>query len=1225
MTRIVLALILTVFTIFTGAAQVDSVRHRVFLVGDAGNYFGGTHPVAEWLKKNVDWDDTRNRIVWLGDNIYPGGLPSEGEQGYEYSKQVIDAQIGVVKGKKAEALFVMGNHDWWNGKIGGWERAMNQEDYINGLLEKNIKALPNNGCPGPEMIEVDSLLTIVAMDSQWFLHIHDKPGVGSTCSSKTPDEFSTELNEIFESQPNKLVIVVMHHPIHTHGVHGGAAYNLKHHIFPLAEAVHGLYIPLPVIGSVYPIARGIFGNIQDENHPLYRSMANTVFDAVKTNVQKNNRNIITAAGHDHSLQLLLHDSVYQIVSGSGYELSRVRTSHHNKDLIYSDVSAFGFVAVEITKSGKVTSKFYTINNKDYSAPNFSKELFTIEKAAPVEEAEDTLHPLPPTVVRAANPNLEGGFFSNILVGKNYRKEWTAPVTMPVIDLSVEEGGLTPERMGGGKQTRSLRVVDSTGKDWQLRSIQKYPEAAIPPDLRQTFARDIVEEGISASYPYGSLSMEPLLKAAGVPVLRRKLVYIPDDPHLARFRTGFKNMPAILEEREPAGVKKTDNTDEVVLKLARDNDDHIDQASVLRARLLDNFVMDFDRHEDQWRWATRDTGKGKLYYAIPRDHDQVFFRSEGIIPRFAAKPWFVPELQGFKAKARNIKTFNRPARNFDRFFINELDRQDWENQIDTFLNAMTDEVIERALRLQPAEVQDFRMNDIMNTLKKRKEYFREDMMQYYRFLSRHVNVVGSNQRELVRVTKNDDGSVRVHTYKIDKEGKVADPIYDRVFDPKVTDEIRIYGLGDDDRYVIEGGHTPIKTRIVGGPGNDEFINNGTGGRVLIYDATFEKNTISGNTGGVRNMMSTHPSINRYNRLGYKYDFINPGVAVAWNIDDGLFVGGQFEYTRQIFRKEPYGMRNYITATRAFKTGALRFRYEGDFIHVFGNQDLLLRADYRGPVNVTNFFGLGNETQFIDDGVKDEDFYRVRYNFLTTSALLRRQLQSWMRINYGATFESFRVERGENQGKYVMDYATDPSSGVKLDEFFDTKMYAGAHFKLDINSRNNPAIPTRGFIMDFNVRPMMGVRGNNNALLRTDLDMRVYASLFTLPRLVLATRLGWGRNYGDFEFPQAYYLSGTENLRGYRRDRFAGRSRLFNNTELRFRLADFKTYLFPGSFGVLVFNDVGRVWVDHENSSDWHVGNGAGIWLAPINRFVIAAHVARSKEEKAIPYVTFGFQF
>ena len=134
-----------------------------------------------------------------------------------------------------------------------------------------------------------------------------------------------------------------------------------------------------------------------------------------------------------------------------------------------------------------------------------------------------------------------------------------------------------------------------------------------------------------------------------------------------------------------------------------------------------------------------------------------------------------------------------------------------------------------------------------------------------------------------------------------------------------------------------------------------------------------------------------------------------------------------------------------------------------------------------------------------------------------------------------------------------------------------------------------------------------------------------SLASQTRLVLATRFGWGKNYGNYEFPQAMYLGGTDNLRGYRRDRFAGRSMFFNNTELRVKLFDFTTYLFPGSFGLLAFNDVGRVWADGEDSNDWHVGNGGGIWLAPIRRVVIAAMVGRSKEAKALPRVTFGFQF
>jgi hypothetical protein len=1215
MKNLITALTFLLFACLHAGAQEDSLRHRIFMIGDAGNLFNSTHPVVEWLKKNVDWDDQRNTVIYLGDNIYPHGLPSEGHPDYAYSKAVIDAQINLVRGKKAKAYFVMGNHDWENGKIGGWQQAMNQEDYINGLLLNNVQALPMNGCPGPEVIELDTLVALTLLDSQWFLHTHEKPGPGSSCISKTPDEFSTELSEIVQSHPNQLLVVAMHHPIHTHGVHGGATYNLRHHIFPLTEAVPNLYIPLPIIGSIYPIARGIFGNIQDANHPLYRAMANTVQDVIKEH-----SNVVTVAGHDHSLQLLLHDSLFQIVSGSGYELSRVQTSQHNKDLIYSDVNNFGFAVLEVTKSGKVTSKFYNINAKDYSAPNFSRELFTIKKAAPIVSS-DTLRPLPPTVSAEANPNMDGGWFSKLLIGENYRDEWTTRVTMPVLDLGKELGGLRPERQGGGKQTKSLRLVDSTGKEWQLRSVQKYPEAAIPPDLRQTFAKDVVEEGISASYPYGSLSMEPFTRAAGVPSLRRKLVYIPDDPRLDRFRTGFRDMPAILEEREPTGVKKTDNTDEVVLKLAKDNDDHIDQPSVLRARLLDNFVMDFDRHEDQWRWATRDTGKGKLYYAIPRDHDQVFFVSQGIIPRFAAKPWFVPELQGFKPKARNIKTFNRAARNFDRFFMSELDEQAWSKQVDTFLNAMTDNVIRDALSRQPKEIQGLNADRIISTLQKRRDYFRDDMMEYYRFISKTVSVVGSNQREQYTITKNDDGSIRVLENKIEKNGTVSSRRYERLFDPKVTQEIRIYGLGDNDRYIVEGGNSPIRVRIIGGPGEDEFINNGNGSDVIIYDAAVEKNTVSGN-GDFRNRISNDPNVNRYNRLDYKYDFINPGVDVAWNIDDGLFLGAQLEVTKQGFRKEPYARRHYISGTRAFKTGALRFRYEGDFVKAIGYHDLILRADYRGPVNVTNFFGLGNDTKFIEDGVKDEDYYRVRYNFLTTSALLRRQLQSWMRIHYGASFESYKIEREENQGKFVLDSLP---NGIDPTTMFETRMFAGAHFKLDINSRNNQAIPTRGFLMDLNIRPMAGLNDYSDELLRTDLDMRVYASLFSLPRLVLASRLGWGRNYGSFDFPQAYYLGGPENLRGYRRDRFAGRTRLFNNTELRFKIANFNTYLFPGSFGLLVFNDVGRVWQDHEKSSDWHVGNGVGIWLAPINRFVIAAHFTRSKEEKALPYVSFGFQF
>ena len=109
----------------------------------------------------------------------------------------------------------------------------------------------------------------------------------------------------------------------------------------------------------------------------------------------------------------------------------------------------------------------------------------------------------------------------------------------------------------------------------LRSVEKFPDAAIPPDLRQTVVRELVNQGVSESYPFASLSIAPLAKAAGVPYARKRLVYIPDDPRLLRFRSTFKDMLAIMEERKPEGLKDVDNTDDVVLKLAKDNDNHID--------------------------------------------------------------------------------------------------------------------------------------------------------------------------------------------------------------------------------------------------------------------------------------------------------------------------------------------------------------------------------------------------------------------------------------------------------------------------------------------------------------------------------------------------------------------------------------------------------------------------------------------------------------------------
>ena len=178
------------------------------------------------------------------------------------------------------------------------------------------------------------------------------------------------------------------------------------------------------------------------------------------------------------------------------------------------------------------------------------------------------------------------------MGDNYRREWKAPIRVPVINLATEKGGLTPVKKGGGKQTRSLRLEAANGDEYNFRSIQKFiTSKTLPADLQSEAAEDLVADGISASYPFAALSIPVLAEAAGVPYLKVKLVFIPNDPRLGEYKKEFGNLLAYLEEKIPDSVKKDYDTEDVVKKLKEDNDNSVDQQAMLRARILDMFVMD----------------------------------------------------------------------------------------------------------------------------------------------------------------------------------------------------------------------------------------------------------------------------------------------------------------------------------------------------------------------------------------------------------------------------------------------------------------------------------------------------------------------------------------------------------------------------------------------------------------------------------------------------------
>ena len=805
------------------------------------------------------------------------------------------------------------------------------------------------------------------------------------------------------------------------------------------------------------------------------------------------------------------------------------------------------------------------------------------------------------------------------MGSNYRTEWKTPITIPVINLATEKGGLTPVKRGGGKQTKSLRLEDPAGRQYSFRSIQKFITGkTLPLDLQSEAAEDLVADGVSASYPYAALSVVPLAKAAGVPSLDVKVVYIPDDPKLGEFREDFKNLPAYFEDRLPDSVSKDYDTEEVVAKLKDDNDNEVDQYALLKARILDMFIMDLDRHEGQWTWGAIDKDKGKLYYPIPKDRDQAFFINRGVIPGMVKWPWLVPQLQGFDARAKGINRFNFAARNLDRFFLNELGEQDWRRALEEFIPKMTDQVIEDAINRQPREIKPISGDFLITKLKARRQYLAAEVMQYYRFISEKVSITGSDKTELFEATRNSDGSVQLKVFKITKEGEQSTLMYDRTFDPKITEELRLYGFGGNDKFVVKGTEDKIKIRMIGGDGEDNFeaIDNKNGG--IVYDLKSENNKI---TGDFRDKMKNDTLVNSFDQLGFKYNQTIPFLTANYNSDDGLFLGFSLKFINHGFRKTPYKNMHEFTITHALATKSYGFRYYAEYISAFGRTtDLLTDIDIKGRNNITSFYGYGDNSIYDKGKPNKWKYYWAKYNTGDVGIFLRKRFSEKVRFIFGPVLQYYSLDSNNNQGKNILNTG---ANGLDPATLFHSQKYLGGKYTLVVDTRDNAIMPMRGIYWQTTGRHLAGLNDEAYNFTQLNSDFTFHVGLIR-KTLIFSNRIGGGHNFGDFEFYQAQYLGSEEHLRGYRKYRFAGRSKFFNNAELRLRVATFKTYLFPAYFGILGFYDTGKVWDLDGNSDRWLSGYGGGIWFAPLKRLVFTFTYTASEEDK-LPLITFGWQF
>ncbi len=288
-------------------------------------------------------------------------------------------------------------------------------------------------------------------------------------------------------------------------------------------------------------------------------------------------------------------------------------------------------------------------------------------------------------------------------GSGYRKAWTTPVALPVLDLATEAGGLTPLVQVGGFQTEGLAMKGADGRGYTFRKLEKHPERVLPKEWQDSELRAIAIDQTAAAHPAATAIIGSLAQAVGIPFYGSRLAVMPDDPALGKFREVFGGSVGTFDEYITPGyqgITEIVSSFDLWQKWREGGPaNRVDSRAFLKARLFDLVVGNWDRHQGQWRWA-RIPGR-PLWVPLPEDADQAFTRYEGkaigaarsVVPRFMRYSGEYPK------RMEGLTTNNYDV---TRWLLADVEWPVFEELARELAAQMTDAAIDEAMHRMPPE-------------------------------------------------------------------------------------------------------------------------------------------------------------------------------------------------------------------------------------------------------------------------------------------------------------------------------------------------------------------------------------------------------------------------------------------------------------------------------------------------------------------------------------------
>jgi hypothetical protein len=754
------------------------------------------------------------------------------------------------------------------------------------------------------------------------------------------------------------------------------------------------------------------------------------------------------------------------------------------------------------------------------------------------------------------------------------------------------------------------------------------------ELQESVVAEVLQDQISSSNPFGALVVVPLLNAVDVLLAEPVLVVMPDDESLGEFRKEFSGMLGMIElhpeagenEGEFEGAEKVLGTYKLFHRLEEKRDEQVDAIEFLKARLMDNYVGDWDRHTDQWRWAKYRINDKELWRPVPRDRDQAFPKYDGFFPSLAQM--FVIQLNHFDydfPKARNLSWSGRVL---DRRYLSEITKPVWDSVTVFIQKSLTDSVVDDAVNRLPKEINDADKDELLSKLKSRRRLLRGFSQEYYKLINDVVDIYCSNKDDFVEVNRLSENETEVSYFKRDKDtgNKKGDLIYHKVFDNELTSEFRIYLMEGDDKVVVNGeADSGPLVRAIGGEGKDEFVDNSkvngylfcftpipNAERAVIFYDSGKKSDFQKGAGTVIDtdeMPEPKNDTEKYEpTFKERYHEIEFNPVYGFSSDDGLTLGIGPTYIIYDFMMDPYEYWTTATASYSFKLKSWNFYYGLISKSWIKNAETNIEAGY-SQVALVKYYGFGNETPF-DKNLEASGFYDLKENlfFIKPSIDFHFFKHNTTRISL-----SYNALRTEMDNATLLSDFHNPGYGLGYLKLIES----GLSFLIDTRDVERNA--ESGYLIDVHASVFPKVLNNEQWFSKAGFDLRSFFNGKILMNYILAFRAsGEGVIGSKYPFQFAAFRGGKENLRGYSRERFAGDAALSAQAELRLIISKFNIYL-PGQIGIHFFSETGRVFVEGDNSSKWHPAYGGGVWLSLINRMLNTSFTIGVSPEKTSYYL------